>query len=412
MTWDCVIVGTGLAGLAAAIRLAEAGKRVIVVAKGVGSTHLGGATIDVLGYDPDAVERLAEALSRLPAGHPYTLLGRARVEHAVEWLLGLGGPPRLVGGLDANMRIPTALGVAKPTALVPVTMRAGDLRQRAPIAVVGFGALKDFYPSLLADNLRSAGHEARAIEIVPELAGEADVGALGFARHLERRPEFRAELAALLRPRLEPGERVAIPAVLGLEHADEIWQELQERLGAPVFEVPTLPPSVPGMRLYAALRERLLGLGGRIVIGPPAIGAERHGSTVRAVLAQSPARATRLEGRWIVLATGGVSAGGIAMDSHGDVREVVLDLPLLHANGAGGRRFAPGYLDEQPFARAGVAVDATLRPVDGEGRRALDNVIVAGATLAGAVPWREASGNGLALATGHAAAGTILEEAA
>jgi glycerol-3-phosphate dehydrogenase subunit B len=412
VSWDCVIVGTGLAGLTAAIRLAESGKRVVVVAKGVGSTHLGGATIDVLGYDPDPVERPAEALSRLPADHPYTLLGRARVEHAVEWLLALGGPPRLAGGLDANLRVPTALGVAKPTAVVPVTMRAGDLSDPAPIAVVGLGVLKDFYPSLLADNLRSAGHQARAIEVFPELAGEADVGALGIARQLERRPELRAELAAQLRPRLEPGERVALPAVLGLEHAEEIWHELQDRLGAPVFEVPTLPPSIAGIRLYGALRERLRRLGGRIVIGAPAIGAERDGPRVRAVLAASSARASRFEAPWFVLATGGVSAGGIEMDSHGAVREVVLDLPLSHVDGAGGQRFAPVYLDEQPFARAGVGVDAALRPVDGEGRRVLDNVVVAGAALAGAVPWREASGNGLALATGHAAAATILEEAA
>ena len=35
--------------------------------------------------------------------------------------------------------------------------------------------------------------------------------------------------------------------------------------------------------------------------------------------------------------------------------------------------------------------------------------VVIGATLAGAVPWREASGNGLSLATGYAAASAILE---
>ena len=33
---------------------------------------------------------------------------------------------------------------------------------------------------------------------------------------------------------------------------------------------------------------------------------------------------------------------------------------------------------------------------------------VSGATLAGAVPWREASGNGLSLASGYAAASAIL----
>jgi glycerol-3-phosphate dehydrogenase subunit B len=72
-------------------------------------------------------------------------------------------------------------------------------------------------------------------------------------------------------------------------------------------------------------------------------------------------------------------------------------------------RFAPDYFDDHAISRAGVAVDEKLRPVDGEGRPVYENLRAAGATLAGAVPWREASGNGLSLATGYAAASAILE---
>jgi glycerol-3-phosphate dehydrogenase subunit B len=63
-----------------------------------------------------------------------------------------------------------------------------------------------------------------------------------------------------------------------------------------------------------------------------------------------------------------------------------------------GERFRPGYFDEQPMSRVGVAVDRQLRP---EG---LENVRVAGATLAGAEPWKEKSGDGISLATGFRAA--------
>ena len=38
----------------------------------------------------------------------------------------------------------------------------------------------------------------------------------------------------------------------------------------------------------------------------------------------------------------------------------------------------------------------------------LENVLVAGATLAGAEPWKEKSGDGLSLATGHRAAELVL----
>jgi glycerol-3-phosphate dehydrogenase subunit B len=56
-----------------------------------------------------------------------------------------------------------------------------------------------------------------------------------------------------------------------------------------------------------------------------------------------------------------------------------------------------------------VAVDGDLRPVGANGDRLLDNVLVAGATLAGAVPWKEKSGDGLSLATGFRAAELIIQ---
>ena len=60
------------------------------------------------------------------------------------------------------------------------------------------------------------------------------------------------------------------------------------------------------------------------------------------------------------------------------------------------------------MARAGVAVDRELRPVDAAGERLYENVLVAGATLAGAEPWREKSGDGLSLSTGYRAAELVL----
>jgi len=73
-------------------------------------------------------------------------------------------------------------------------------------------------------------------------------------------------------------------------------------------------------------------------------------------------------------------------------------------------RFGPEYFGEHAFARVGVAVDDGLRPVDDTGARVADNVLVAGATLAGAKPWQEKSGDGLSLASGHRAAELIMEE--
>jgi glycerol-3-phosphate dehydrogenase subunit B len=110
---------------------------------------------------------------------------------------------------------------------------------------------------------------------------------------------------------------------------------------------------------------------------------------------------------WVVLATGGFASGGLELDSRWEVHEVALGLPVTGMPGPGGERFRADYFAEQPAARAGVPVDSELRPVDAAGERVLENVLVVGATLAGAEPWREKSGDGISVATGHRAAELI-----
>jgi len=46
---DVVVIGAGLAGLAAAIKAADSGLSVTLVTKGVGGIQLGTGTVDILG---------------------------------------------------------------------------------------------------------------------------------------------------------------------------------------------------------------------------------------------------------------------------------------------------------------------------------------------------------------------------
>jgi glycerol-3-phosphate dehydrogenase subunit B len=417
MTYDVVVIGAGLAGLTAALRLAEEGLRVLVVAKGVGGTHLAPATIDVLGYAEGRVESPARALPEFVAAHPehpYRRVPVGLIRASLEWFAERLGGLGYRGGLEENVLLPTAVGVAKPTALVPRTMAAGDLRAGGRFVFVGLRGFKDFYPGYLAENVArselpgGASVSARALELGPPLGGEVDVGSAGFARRFEQ-AEFRDLVVGELEQRLAPGEIVGFPAVLGFRHAQEVWQDLETRLRHPVFEVPTLPPSVGGIRVFESLTAALRRNGARVVVGSTVSGSEHKGKTLEGVVTQTAARPRMYRARSFVLASGGFASGGLQMDSYGRVRETAFDLPLAGLPAPDGQRFEPGYFDEQPIAGAGLAVDDALRPVDAAGAPAFENLHAAGATLAGATPWREASGNGISLATGYAAASAILE---
>jgi glycerol-3-phosphate dehydrogenase subunit B len=413
MSFDVVVIGAGLAGLTAALRLAEQGQRLLVVAKGIGGTHLAPATIDVLGYADGLVASPAESLQEFTAAHPehpYGRLSTETIRSSLEWFTERLGELGYRGRLEENFLLPTAVGVAKPTALVPQTMAAGDLRTGGRFVFVGLRGLKDFYPTYLADNLRAAlpRVSARAVELSPPLGVEGDVSTTGFARRFEQ-AEFRDLVVRELERLLVPGEIVGLPAVLGLRHAREVWQELETRLRHPVFEVPTLPPSVGGIRLFESLTAALRREGARVVLGSTVTGAEHNGRRLEGVVAQTAARPRTYRARSFVLASGGLASGGIQVDSYGQARETAFDLALAGVPAADEPRFAQGYFDEHPLARAGLAVDDELRPVDAEGAAAFENLHAAGATLAGATPWREASGNGLSLATGYAAASAIIE---
>ncbi len=367
----------------------------LVLAKGVGATHLSPCTIDVLGYAPERVERPREALARLGEGHPYSLVGAEAIAASIDWFKAR--VPGYAGGLDENLLLPTAVGALRPTAVVPESMLAGDLRAAGEVLVVGFRALKDFHAHLLADNLRRAGISARAVVLEHMPEGRVDVNSLGFARAFDTEG-FRAAVAAAVP--VEDAERIAFPAVLGIADGHAAWADMQERLGRPVFEVPTLPPSVPGMRVFARLRDALRRAGGRVILNAVVVAGEREGSRVTGVRARAGLREQAYGCDHVVLATGGFAAGGLALDSYWKAHEVALGLDVSGVPEA--ERFVPDYFEEQPMARAGIAVDRELRP---EG---VENVSVVGATLAGAAPWREKSGDGISLSTGHRAAELIL----
>ncbi|MFZ6027983.1 MAG: anaerobic glycerol-3-phosphate dehydrogenase subunit GlpA [Chloroflexota bacterium] len=406
---DVLVVGAGLAGLMTAWLCAENGLSVKLISKGAGTTHWASGCVDVLGCLPSenqpAVTAPRQALTELALSspkHPYARTGVEALLTAMRKLQALceeAGYP-LLGEIDQNWLLPTAAGALRPTCLAPASFVAGDPRQPGKMLIVGFEQFLDFYPALIADNLNAQGVEAGACLLdLPALRGRRFTNAVILARLFDS-PAFRREVAQAVRPHLAGTSRVGLPAVLGLHQAPTALEDLKAQLGLPVFEIPGLPPSIPGIRLATLLGSAIRKAGGQIFDGMQvngAIGEERH---LLALQSEAAARHMLHAAKHFVLATGGILGGGIGTHPDGTVRECVLGLPVP----ASENRLQ--WLDADFFSPqghaifgAGLAANETLQPLDGAGQPYYDNVFIAGGLLGNCDPLQERSLEGICLAS-------------
>ena len=404
---DVVVVGGGLAGLTAAWRAASSGASVTLLTKGWGSLLWHAGTVDVIGYHDrersEIVTRPRDALEQLisaNAEHPYALASIGVLEEAIGALTDLcndAGYP-LLGGLDSNYLIATGLGAARPTCLVPSTMTAGDLRRTDSTLAVGFDRFLDFFPGLVADNLATRGIEAHGLTLhLDTLQRRRFVYATNLADLFET-DEFREEVANAILAQGVTAARIGFPAVLGHQSAHRVVGDLSDRLGAEVFEIPTLPPSVPGMRLQRILRKAIVASGGKVVDNAEVISLERTTSGLE-ITTLAAARRQRHLAQRAILATGGLLGGGIVGEPDGTLTETVAGLEVVGpsvrsdwferdlVNGSG-----------HPVYRAGVKVNSDLSAPGFD-----DALAIAGNMIAGVDPLRQGSLEGIALATGWAA---------
>ncbi len=280
--------------------------------------------------------------------------------------------------------------------------------------IVGFERMRDFYPELVAENLTKLGYKARAAFLPFSLISKRrDANTVQLAHGLDNKAQW-AALGAALRKIIRPGERIGLPAILGMEAHAALLAELERETAAPVFEIPTLPPSVPGVRLFGALRRHLQGMGVRISVGMEVIATETTApngapGAVRWVESATSSRPLKLRADNYLLATGGILGGGFDSDVDGRVWETIFDLPLSVPQ-ARADWFHPSFLapEGHPVFHGGVKVNRQFQPV-AEGERPLyANLWASGNLLAHSDAIQERSSEGTAVVTGIAAAQALI----
>lgn len=406
---DVVIIGSGFGGLFAAWQAVEHGYHTKLISKGYGTPYWGSGCIDIFGYEPsnyhtpiDSPRKFLKSLTKENPDHPYIKAGPLTLEKAVKSFLSLcenNGYP-YIGSLDNNIWLPTALGTIRPSCLIPISMAAGDVSKRSPMLIVGFNGFHDFSPELVTDNLNHQGYLARDATLsLSSLQEQKFISGITIARLFDT-PEFRQELIKQIKPLIQDSARIGFPAVLGLNNFTETMEELESALGVSVFEIPGLPPSVPGIRLQNLLRSAIEKKHGSVFTGMEVSGFSLSGNEIQSVFSEAASRQIAHSARVFILATGGILGGGITIDQDCYAQESIFKLPLGITNDVN-LWFQKEYLLNvgHPVFKNGVLVNRSFQPVNTNGEVIYKNLYAIGNQSTNCDPIRERSLEGIALAT-------------
>jgi glycerol-3-phosphate dehydrogenase subunit B len=414
---ELFIIGAGMAGIAAAIFAAGRGIRTVQAGR-TGETLYASGLFDLYGVSHGSNRELIDhpwvALERLRKRHPehpYSRMSAEQIRTAMDALTGFmkeSGQP-YTGFSDKNVRLLTSMGTVKRSFRIPESMWAGvqALQKKRPCLIVDIQGLRGFSAIQIVEtaNVTWPGLTAATID----LPGENRLGpkyAEHIARGLQAEPALK-ELADAIRPLLGEAEVVGLPAVLGIQEPTRVCRDLETLLGRPVFEIPTMPPAVAGVRLKETFDIHLPRLGVQTYYHHIVHSIRRKtGGPFLLEVGRSTPEISVLADK-VLLATGRFLGKGLTAERNG-IREPLLNLPVSQPDDRSCWH-RESFLDPKGHAinLAGLEVDNLFRPVDAAGRPVYDNLYAAGSILAHQDWIRTKSGTGLAVASAFGAVEAI-----
>ena len=405
---DIVVVGSGLAGMSAALTAAQSGKKVTLLTHGAGTLAISSGCVDVLGYMNGArVENPFESIETLPEEHPYRLIGGAEtVREAIEWLKLVcrkGGIDMAHTAEEGNHRLLTVMGTLKPSYLCPDSFNPDCLKDVHRAAVVTVENMKDVHPGLIIEQLHRYDELAdkefmEAVLPCPIEHAHRNITPLDIARHVET-PEGLKWLEKSLMPYAKLYPVLLLPPICGMKHSQQIWNQLCSRLKVKIVEMVSIPPGVAGLRMREVFKRALNAEGVYAVESAEVVRADVEEGKCSAVYTLTASGEDKWEADSFIIATGGLLSGGIST-APGKAWESIFNL-ALDAPTDTEAWSSPDIFGSSFFASMGVKVNSDLKPLDAEGNVALSNVRFAGRVLGGYDFAAEKCGQGVALATGR-----------
>ena len=414
---DILVIGAGLTGMIAAARASNLGLRTVQTGNS-SVLFFASGLFDLLGVYPiDSGKTLTNPYSGIKKlqydqpEHPYSKISRNQIKASFQFMTDFLHSAGLKYHLSNhnNKKILTSVGTLKPTYMVPETFSKGcDLHMKEKnLLIVDFKGLRGFSAKQAAAGLGMKNGEIYTLSIdIPENTG--GLNPVHLAKLFESR-EFIQGLADKILAFSGRVDIVGMPAICGIHNSFEIVKEIETRTGMDFFEIPGMPPSIPGLRLKNAFEKKLSNSYVTFLSNAKVFLNALDGDHF-VMQAVNDNFETRIRARCVILASGRFPGGGLFAQRN-IVLETVFNLPV----------FQPEIRDQwhqlnffdpkgHMINRAGLETDDMFRPLDKTGKPAFENLYASGSILAHNDLARLKSGAGVSCVSAYTAVNSFYEK--
>lgn len=431
MNYDVIVIGGGMAGYTSAIRCLEKGLKTALINSGRSALHFSSGSVELLSMTPSGTPVRApfDAIDKFPVDypeHPFSKMGSETVSDSINWfteMMSAAGLTLKQREDNENHQRITTLGTLKSTFLSqPFVEQVGynaSQHQFERIVLLSIDGFRDFQTDVVADNLRANPlfSNTPTINVSVTIPNGSNLSA---SHNNYRSPDFAKRLiddtdfvnfADQIASHAREKDLVVIPAILGTNQGLKTLQRLKEYTGLSFHEVPTMPPSLMGIRLEETLEKQFIKLGGVLLKGDSVIKGEFSQTDNGIQLTEIWTKNLRdysLKAATFVLATGSFFSNGLRAN-HDHIVESTFDLDITNTGSRSDwsdERFFS--VNSHAFLSFGVETDSHFRPqLDG---KTVKNVYCCGSILAHYNPIAEGSGGGVAISSGYFVSDKIIQD--